>query len=67
MTIAALYEIFEWAYAINMNPKAGLEFLGSQGDVWDTQKDMLSDMIGALVALLLFWRIRPDLRSHTKN
>ena len=33
---------------------AGIEFLGSQGDVWDAQKDMLADTLGAIAALLLF-------------
>jgi len=32
----------------------GLAFLGSQGDVWDAQKDMLCDTLGAIVATVLF-------------
>ncbi len=64
LSIAALYEILEWIYAINMNPEAGLEFLGSQGDIWDAQKDMLSDMIGAIVSLIIFWFLRPDLKTY---
>lgn len=49
--IAALYELIEFAAAIIYNTGAD-EFLGSQGDVWDTQKDMLWCGIGAIVALL---------------
>jgi putative membrane protein len=41
---------------------AGIEFLGSQGDVWDAQKDMLADTLGALLALLVFAMVRPDRR-----
>ena len=41
---------------------AGVEFLGSQGDVWDAQKDMLADTLGAATSLLLFLMIRPDKR-----
>ena len=34
--------------------RAGIAFLGSQGDVWDAQKDMLMDTFGAISALILF-------------
>lgn len=64
LSVAALYEIFEWIYAVNTNPEAGLEFLGSQGDIWDAQKDMLSDALGAVSALVIFWFIRPDLKRE---
>ena len=64
LSVASLYEIFEWIYAVNMNPEAGLEFLGSQGDIWDAQKDMLSDAIGAVVSLVIFWKKRRDLQKR---
>jgi len=57
-TVAALYEIVEWQYAISADPEAGIAVLGSQGDIWDAQKDMLSDGIGAISAALLFFLIR---------
>ncbi|OIO67227.1 MAG: DUF2238 domain-containing protein [Zetaproteobacteria bacterium CG12_big_fil_rev_8_21_14_0_65_54_13] len=60
MSVAAGYEIIEWWYAVADGGDAGIEFLGSQGDIWDAQKDMLADTLGALTALLLFWIIRPD-------
>ena len=41
----------------------GIEFLGSQGDIWDAQKDMLADTIGAIFVLGLFWIVRPDLEN----
>ncbi|MBU0632068.1 DUF2238 domain-containing protein [bacterium] len=63
MSIAAWYEILEWIYAVTDGGQSGIEFLGSQGDIWDAQKDMLFDMFGALFALLLFWIIRPDLKT----
>ena len=34
-TVAGIYEIFEWKYALNSDPMAGIAVLGSQGDVWD--------------------------------
>lgn len=60
MSIAAGYEIVEWAYAVIEGGSAGIEFLGSQGDVWDAQKDMLADTLGAITSLFLFWFVRPD-------
>jgi putative membrane protein len=50
-TIAAVYEIIEWIYAALEGGEAGAAFLGSQGDLWDAQKDMLADILGALVAV----------------
>ena len=60
MSIAAGYEIVEWGYAVIDGGDTGLEFLGSQGDIWDAQKDMLADTIGAFISLALFLYIRPD-------
>ena len=61
MSVAAGYEIIEWWYAVAEGGKAGIEFLGSQGDIWDAQKDMLSDTLGALSVTALFWWRRPDI------
>ncbi|MFV0421809.1 DUF2238 domain-containing protein [Oleidesulfovibrio sp.] len=55
MSIAAAYEIIEWWYAVAEGGEAGLAVLGSQGDIWDAQKDMLADTLGALFSLALFW------------
>lgn len=55
VTIAALYEIFEWWYAVHSDPKAGIAVLGSQGDIWDAQKDMLADTLGGVFAVIVAW------------
>lgn len=60
MSVAAGYELIEWQYAVIAGGQEGIAFLGSQGDVWDAQKDILADTLGALTALLLFYFIRPD-------
>lgn len=62
MSVAAGYEIIEWQYAVIEGGQAGIEFLGSQGDIWDAQKDMLADTLGAITALLLYLIVRPDLK-----
>ncbi len=51
--VAAFYELFEWRYAIDGDPEAGLAVLGSQGDIWDAQKDMLMDTLGGAFATAL--------------
>jgi putative membrane protein len=57
--VAMTYELIEWGYAAyGGNPEAGANFLGSQGDVWDAQKDMLMDTLGALTAALLYFAVR---------
>jgi putative membrane protein len=56
-TVALGYEVFEWRYAVTADPAAGIAVLGSQGDPWDAQKDMLSDTLGAIFATLLYFAI----------
>lgn len=55
---AAFYEIFEWLVAVLAAPDVGAAYLGSQGDVWDAQKDMLLDGIGAIAGLAVFRRVQ---------
>lgn len=64
MSVAAGYEIIEWWYAVADGGDAGIEFLGSQGDIWDAQKDMLADTLGAITAMMLFWIVRPHMRRQ---
>lgn len=53
--IAAFYELFEWRYAISADPEAGLAVLGSQGDIWDAQKDILMDTIGGAIGTAMYF------------
>jgi putative membrane protein len=55
MAISATYELLEWASALALGQGAD-DFLGTQGDPWDTQSDMFCAMIGGSVALLLLSR-----------
>ena len=54
--ISALYEVVEWVVAA-LTGTAADSFLGAQGDVWDSQKDMFFAGAGAGMALLLFPRL----------
>ena len=55
LAISAVYELIEWTAAVVMGGGAD-EFLGTQGDIWDTQKDMALAGLGAITALLLLSR-----------
>lgn len=52
LAISATYELLEWAAALAMGQGAD-EFLGTQGDPWDTQSDMFLALLGALAVLPL--------------
>ncbi len=54
MAVANAWELVEWLYAEIDGGDAGAAFLGSQGDIWDAQKDMLMDTLGALLGSVLF-------------
>jgi putative membrane protein len=57
--VAMGYELIEWIFAVTNGGSAGIAFLGSQGDIWDAQKDMLADTLGAIFAASLFlWKFR---------
>jgi len=56
LAISAAYELIEWLAAV-MFGEGAYDFLGTQGDPWDTQADMLFALIGAVAALSLFSRL----------
>ncbi|MDX1805179.1 MAG: DUF2238 domain-containing protein [Alcanivorax sp.] len=49
LAISALYEILEWWAAVQFGGSLGQAYLGTQGDVWDAQKDMAMAGLGALL------------------
>src|SRR2546429_3111719 len=51
MSFSMLYELIEWAYAAMVGGDAGAAFLGTQGDEWDSQKDMAMATLGGLVCM----------------
>ncbi|MCB4359184.1 DUF2238 domain-containing protein [Quatrionicoccus australiensis] len=64
MAISASYELIEWGAALWLGQGAD-EFLGTQGDPWDTQSDMLMALIGSSAAMLLLagWHDRQLAKS----
>ncbi|MEK6856359.1 MAG: DUF2238 domain-containing protein [Nanoarchaeota archaeon] len=57
MAFSMIYELIEWLTALAVNPEAGLAFLGSQGDVWDAQKDMAMATLGSIVSMFIIFMI----------
>lgn len=59
LAISAFYELVEWWAGLAMGQDAH-EFLGTQGDTWDTQSDMFWALLGAIaaLALLALWHDR---------
>ncbi|MEO5799679.1 MAG: DUF2238 domain-containing protein [Gemmatimonadales bacterium] len=55
LAISACYEFIEWWTAVAMGSGA-TDFLGTQGDIWDTQWDMFTALIGSIVAQLALGR-----------
>jgi putative membrane protein len=62
LAISASYELIEWASAVALGQGAD-EFLGTQGDAWDTQSDMLFALIGGVAAIVFLSRIH-DRQLH---
>ena len=56
LAISAFYELIEWWAALLTSPETGTAFLGTQGDVWDTQWDMFMALVGSVTAQLTLSR-----------
>lgn len=64
MSTSAFYEVLEWVTAEIVGSDASNDFLGSQGDIWDAQKDLSLASVGALLAMtiiaLITWHYKRD-------
>ena len=64
LAISAAYELFEWRVAVATGSAAD-DFLGTQGDPWDTQEDMATALVGAVVGLLTLSRLHDHQLAET--
>ncbi len=62
LAISAFYELIEWWVAL-LTGEGAHAFLGTQGDLWDTQSDMGVALLGAVLALLILGRLH-DRQLH---
>ena len=58
MGFGAVYECIEATVASIVSPDAGEAFVGMQGDMWDSQKDMAMGMLGGIIAMAALWAYR---------
>ena len=58
LSFSAIYEMMEAGAASVLSPQRGEEFVGMQGDMWDSQEDMFMAGLGSLVAMLVLAVIR---------
>ncbi len=58
LSFGVAYEFMEWATAIIVAPEAGTAFLGTQGDEWDAQKDLLLGLLGSLASVVFLPLLR---------
>lgn len=71
LAFSAAYEIIEWVVASKVEPTSAMAYLGTQGDIWDAQKDMLSAGVGAVLAMvviaLINWRYNPGFLREVRD
>lgn len=53
LSLSGLFELIEWSIADVFFPAHGQNYVGTQGDIWDAQKDMFVATCGALAAMLV--------------
>lgn len=64
LAFSACYEMAEAFMASILTPERGEEFVGMQGDMWDSQKDMMMAGLGAVTAMIVIAAVRRAMRSR---
>ncbi len=65
--VGSIYEIIEWLVADIFFSEQGISYLGTQGDIWDAQKDMLVAFAGVSIATALFYFYNSSKGKALKN
>jgi putative membrane protein len=63
LAFSAFYELIEWWVAL-LAGEGAEDFLGTQGDPWDTQSDMFMALLGAMLSITLLARIQDRQLAH---
>jgi len=53
LAFSCIYELIEWGIAVIFGGDLGIAYLGTQGDIWDAQKDMFMAGLGSIIAMLI--------------
>lgn len=64
LSISAFYELIEWAVADLFFKAQGAAYLGTQGDVWDAQKDIFLAFCGAIIATTIVSSVKKIFKIH---
>ncbi len=64
LAFSALYEMVEWGAARVFGGELGAAYLGSQGDIWDAQKDMLAATVGAIICMTITALVRKKFKNR---
>ena len=67
LSVSALYEIIEWAVADIFFTEQGQAYLGTQGDIWDAQKDTFVAFLGAVIASTLIFVVQKNRAERKKQ
>ena len=67
LAFSACYEMAEAFMASVLTPERGEEFVGMQGDMWDSQKDMFMAGLGAVSAMIVLAAVRHAVRSRREK
>jgi putative membrane protein len=64
LSVSGIYELIEWAVADIFFPEQGMAYLGTQGDIWDAQKDMGLAVFGAALATTIVSVLKKMLKLY---
>lgn len=64
LSVSAFYELIEWSVADIFFPAQGDAYLGTQGDIWDAQKDIFLAFAGAIIATTIVSSIKRLFRIY---
>jgi putative membrane protein len=67
VALSGLFEIVESWIARLVSPELGVAYLGTQGDVWDAQKDMTMALVGAFLAIMLIYAVSKLRMSQSRQ
>jgi len=67
LSISAFYELIEWAVADVFFKAQGGSYLGTQGDIWDAQKDIFTALVGAILATTIVSLVKKLFKIHEQG
>lgn len=67
LSVSAFYELIEWSVADVFFTAQGDAYLGTQGDIWDAQKDIFLAFSGAIIATTIVSLVKKVFKIHEKE